>query len=83
VAQTVDRVAEEVARTLEREMRLVREAITLVAQGASPRVTVNGLRLGTQLLDPLRRVAADAGVRLVPLWHSDEAGLDIAIERNL
>jgi hypothetical protein len=62
-------------------MRLVREAIAVVAFGVSPRVIVASLRLGDQLLDPARRLASEAGVRLVPLWHSDEAGVDIAIER--
>jgi hypothetical protein len=81
VVQLADRVRED-ARTLEREMRLVREAIAVVADGVSPRVTVAGLRLGEQLLDPGRRLAAEAGVRLVPLWHADEAGVDIAIERE-
>jgi len=80
--QLVDRVPDEVARTLEREMRLVREAITFVASGGSPRVIVASLRLSGQLLDPARRLAAEAGVRLVPLWHTDEAGVDIAIERE-
>lgn len=79
--QTADRIQEEVARTLEREMRLVREGIALVANGASPRVSLAGLRLAEQLLEPARRLAAEAGVRLVPLWPAGEAGLDIAIER--
>ena len=78
--QFVDQVPTEVARTLDHEIGLVREAIALVAREVSPRVTVASLRLGAQLLDPARRLAAQAGVRLVPLWHADEAGVDIAIE---
>jgi hypothetical protein len=27
-------------------------------------------------------VADEAGVRIVPLWHADEHGLDIAVERS-
>jgi hypothetical protein len=82
VNQLADRVPDEVARILENEMRLVREAIALVASGVSPRVIVASLRLSAQLLDPGRRLAAEAGVRLVPLWHTDEDGADIAIERE-
>ncbi|HZC33624.1 MAG TPA: hypothetical protein VE640_10095 [Candidatus Bathyarchaeia archaeon] len=64
-------------------MQMVREAIALVASGASRRVIVAGLRLGHQLLDPGRRVAIQAGVRLVPLWDANGAGVDIAIEREI
>ncbi len=74
-------VPAELARALEYELRLVREAIAAVAQGVSPRVTVAGLRLGALLLDPGRRLAAEAGLRLVPLWHAEDAGVDISIER--
>ena len=80
--QLADRIPDEVARTLEHEMRLVREAIALVASGGAPRVIVASLRLGGQLIDPGRRLAAESGVRLVPLWHADEHGVDIAIERD-
>jgi len=27
-------------------------------------------------------VAEEAGVRLVPLWHADEHGVDIAVEQS-
>jgi hypothetical protein len=69
-----------VVRTLEREMRLVREAIAMVAAGWSPRVTVVGLRFGEALLSSARGWATEAGVRLVPLWMPDDAGADIAVE---
>lgn len=71
----------QVGQTLEREMRLVSEAITMVAGGGSPRVTVAGLRFGEALLTTARGLATAAGVRLVPLWMPDDAGADIAIER--
>ena len=73
--------AEQVARTLEHEMNLVRDAIAMVASGASRRVVVGGLRFGETLLAPARGLAAEAGVRLVPLWMPDDTGADIAIER--
>jgi hypothetical protein len=68
-------------QTLEHEMSLVREAIAMVASGASPRVVVGGLRFGEALLVPARGLAMEAGVRLVPLWMPDDAGADIAVER--
>ena len=67
--------------TLDHELRLINEAIMLVATGGAPRTTVVGLRLGDELLGRAREMAAEAGVRLVPLWHADESGVDIAIER--
>ena len=76
-----DRVAQVVPATLEHEMRLIREAIAMVASGGAPRVVVAGINFGETLLDPARRLALEAGVRLVPLWRADEAGADIAIER--
>jgi hypothetical protein len=80
VEQIADTVTDEIASTLEREIRLIREAVALVATGASPRVTLASLRLSTQLLDAARHLAAEAGVRVVPLWHADEAGVDISVE---
>jgi hypothetical protein len=70
-----------VARALEREVGLVHDAIAMVASGRSRRVVVAGLRFGDQLIEPARTMANAAGVRLVPLWTTDEAGVDIAIER--
>ena len=75
-----DRSALRVGRTLEQEMALVREAITMVAARRAPRVVVAGIRFGEALLVPARALAAEAGVRVVPLWMPDDAGLDIAIE---
>jgi hypothetical protein len=79
--QSTDRTEAQVGRTLEHEIDLVREAIAMVAGGASPRVVVGGLRFGEALLEPTGALAAEAGVRLVPLWMPDDAGADIAIER--
>lgn len=72
---------EPVARTLEREAALVNDAILMVASGRSRRVVVAGIRFGDQLIESANAMAKEAGVRVVPLWTTDEAGADIAIER--
>jgi hypothetical protein len=69
-----------VERTVDQEIRLVADAIEMVARGASPRVTVAGLRLGEAVLEPAQLLAASAGVRLVPRWNGDESGVDITVE---
>ena len=79
--RATDRTADAVTATLEHEMQLINEAIALVASGTTARTVVAGLRLGDQLLPSAQRMALQAGVRLVPLWHADEHGLDIAVER--
>jgi len=79
--QSPDQSATPVGRTLEHEMNLVRNAVDMVASGRSRRVVVGGLQFGEALLVPARGLAAEAGVRLVPLWMPDDAGADIAIER--
>lgn len=68
-------------RTLDQELDLVRDAIALVASGRSRRVVVASLRFGEQLIEPARRMASQAGVRIEPLWTADDAGADIAVER--
>jgi hypothetical protein len=65
---------------MERETRLVREAIAMVAQGASTRVVVAGIRYGEPLLDTARRLALESGVRVIPIWKDDHSGADIAVE---
>ena len=77
----VDRTAEAIPATLEKEMRLIREAIALVASGRAPRTIVANLLLSEALLAPAGRMAADAGVALTPLWHTDDSGVDLAVER--
>ncbi len=65
---------------LQRETRLVREAIALVAAGGSRRVIVAGIRHGETLLDDARKMALEAGVRINPLWRADHDGADIGVE---
>jgi hypothetical protein len=69
-----------VRRQVDGELRLVHEAILLVASGGSPRVLVAGLRLGHAVLEPAGRLARASGVTLVPLWTTDEQQLDIRVE---
>ncbi len=71
---STDPTATQVGRTLEHEVNLVREAIAMVAGGGSRRVVVAGLQFGEALLAPARGLAAESGVRLVPLWMPDDAG---------
>jgi hypothetical protein len=72
---------EPVVRILDREMELIRAAIAMVASGAAPRVSLGSLRFGDQLLEPARQLAIPAGVRVVPLWTSADAGTGLAVER--
>ena len=65
---------------LDRESRLVTEAILLVSTGGSPRVTVAGLNFAEQVLEASRSMAGARRVRLVPLWTDDERGVDLAVE---
>jgi len=65
---------------LEREQRLVREAIAMVASGAAPRVVVASLRYSRALLGPSQRLALEAGVRVRALWRKDGEGADLAVE---
>jgi hypothetical protein len=66
---------------LDRELAMIRQAIDMVASGGAPRVTLGGLRFGEQLLGRARRLGAVSGVRVVPLYSTDEAGADLMMER--
>jgi hypothetical protein len=79
--ESTDQATTRVGQVLEHELHLVREAIAMVASGAAPRVIVGGLHFGEALLTTAGGLAAEAGVRLVPLWMPDDAGADIAVER--
>jgi hypothetical protein len=68
-------------QVLERELELIRSAIAMVASGAAPRVSLGSLRFGEQLIKPARRMALEAGVRIVPLWTSADGGTGLAVER--
>jgi hypothetical protein len=78
----VDRGGEQfVADTIDRELRMIRGAIDLVASGGSPRVVLAGLHFGEKLLEDARRMAQAAGVAVVPLWTARSEGADLSIER--
>jgi hypothetical protein len=68
--------------TLDQELRLVGDAVAMVAMGGSPRVVLVGLRFSEQLIEPARRMVVGKHVRIVALWTTDEGGLDIAVERD-
>ena len=65
---------------LEREARLIEEAIAMVADGGSRRVVVAGLHHGVELLESSCQLALESGVRVVPLRRRDVAGVDISVE---
>ena len=81
MAYHIDDLDEAVGDTLDRELRIVEEAIALVESGQTPRVVLASLALSDQLLEPATSMARGRGVRVIPIWHADENGLDLAIER--
>jgi hypothetical protein len=76
----VQEQARTVERQLDREMQLVADAIRLVARGGAPRVTIANLGLSDAVLAASAPLAREWGVRIVPRWTADEAGVDIMIE---
>lgn len=67
-------------RLLERESRIVREAIALVASGGARRVVIAGLRFGDEVADPARAAALESGLRVRSLARTTGEGIDLAIE---
>lgn len=78
---TPTRADEALNRRLEGELRLVHEAILMVSAGGASRVVVAGLHLTRSVLGEAERLAAGLGVRVVPLWSTDEQLFDVAVER--
>ncbi|HXX61882.1 MAG TPA: hypothetical protein VEI48_11430 [Candidatus Sulfotelmatobacter sp.] len=58
----------ETRRAIVREMRLVEQAIALVASGGAPRVTVGGLTFGAQILPQVASLAQRQQVQVHELW---------------
>jgi hypothetical protein len=69
-----------VARQQERELRMAREAIALVASGAAPRVVIAGIRYGNEILDSARRLGLTSGVRVNPLRQPQRESADLVVE---
>jgi hypothetical protein len=69
-----------VARVLDRETRIVRDAIALVASGGAQRVVIAGLRFGGDVIDPARGAALEVGLRVRALARAADNGIDLAIE---
>jgi hypothetical protein len=63
------------------EERLVREAILMVATTSTPRVLVAGMSHGEIVLERLRRVALEGGVRLLARPTARGDRLDVVVER--
>jgi hypothetical protein len=59
---------------------MVREAILMVASGASSRVVVAGISQGNEILDAARRLGLESGVRVNRLPRSEAKGADLAVE---
>ena len=66
-------------RAIEQDAQLIREAIAMVAAGATPRVVVSGIGHTEEQLDAHSRLALEAGVRIVRLHRRDRPGADVAI----
>jgi hypothetical protein len=69
-----------IVRQQERELRMAREAIALVASGASPRVVIAGIRYGDEILESARRLGLDSGVRVNPLRQPQRQAADLVVE---
>ena len=64
----------------ERELRMVREAIAMVASGVSSRVVVAGISRGEQILEAAKRLGLESGVRVNRLVQAEAKGTDLAVE---
>ena len=64
----------------ERKLRMVREAIAMVASGASRRVVLAGISRGAAILDTARRLGLESGVRVNRLEQREDKGADLAVE---
>jgi hypothetical protein len=75
-----DAAGEPVERQLDGELRLLREAVLMVASGVSPHVTLAGLRHGERLASASAAMAAEAGVR-VSAVRSASGRVGFSVER--
>jgi len=59
---------------------MAREAIEMVALGASSRVVIAGIRFGDEILDSARRLALQSGVRVNTIRATEGTGADLVVE---
>jgi hypothetical protein len=59
---------------------MAREAIAMVASGATRRVVIAGIRHGEEILDSARRLALASGVRVNPIRQMDRDAADLVVE---
>jgi hypothetical protein len=64
---------------IDREVKLVGSAISMVASGASTATTVAGIRYGELAMGLLSVEAREAGVIIEPLWRSGGGGCDVRV----
>ena len=80
VKSTVRPSPRSVARSQERELRMAREAIAMVASGAAPRVVIAGIWSGAEILESARRLGLASGVRVNPIRQPDKEAADLVVE---
>ena len=59
---------------------MAREAIAMVASGATRRVVIAGIRHGDEILDSARRLGLESGVRINPIRQTDRDAADLVVE---
>ena len=59
---------------------MAREAIAMVASGATQRVVIAGIRHGDEILDSARRLALASGVRVNPIRQTGRDAADLVVE---
>ena len=67
-------------RAFDHELNVVRSAIAMVGSGCASRILLAGLGCGERLVKPARRIALEAGVRIVPERSTDGTRVRITIE---
>ena len=77
-----DRTADVVPATLEHEMRLINEAIALVASGRRAGPSSPGCNWVTSCCRRRSGWPTRPASGSCPLWHADEHGVDIAVEQR-
>jgi hypothetical protein len=68
---------------LDREIEMVRGAIRMVAVGASPRMTVAGIRFGEAVIRIVKPIATSADITVEPIWRADDSGCDVLVYPTL